>query len=99
MLPKGNAEPQICVGNLLNTWKKEAFYGREKGIPTKQQDMPFSTGLQQLESEAEDMIEEFEPRVAVNEITASEDEESGITLDADVEIINETLDDEEEDYE
>lgn len=96
MLPKGNAEPQVCVGNLINTWKKEAFYGRKKGVPVKQQDMPFSTGEDQIASATEDMIEQFEERVTVNEITVEEDEESGIIINADIDIDNETLDEDEE---
>jgi len=96
MLAKGNADPQVCVGNLVSTWKKEAFYGRRKGIPVKQQDMPFSTAEDQLVSDTEDMINEFEERVEVNDITVNYDEELGTSVNVDVEIINETLDEEEE---
>ena len=96
MLAKGNADPQVCVGNLVSTWKKEAFYGRRKGIPVEQQDMPFSTAEDQLTSDTEDMINEFEDRVEVNEITVENDEELGVSVNVDVEIINETLDEEEE---
>ncbi len=96
MLAYGNAEPQTCVNNLLKTYSKEAFYGRRKGISTIQQDMPFSSATDQLEADAEDMIEEFEERVEVNEVVASDDEDGGIVLTADIDIVNESLDEDEE---
>ncbi len=96
MLPKGNAEPQTCVGNLLATYKKEAFYGRRKGIPTDTEDMPFSTALDQLKVDAEDMIDEFEERVEVNEIIADDDGDGGVLLTADIDIISEAFDEDEE---
>lgn len=99
MLKIGNAEPQTCVNNLLKTWKKEAFYGRKKGIPTSLQDMPFSDAETQLSSDAEDMINEFEERVEVNEIIVQNDNDGGIELTADIEILGDTLDEDEEDEE
>ena len=96
MLSKGNAEPQVCVGNLLATYKKEAFYGRKKGIPTDTQDGPFSTALDELTTDAEDMIDEFEERVEVNEITTEDDGAGGVILNADIDVIGEPLDEDEE---
>ena len=99
MLSSGNSEPQTCVNNLLKTWKKEAFYGRRKGIPTNLQDMPFSSAEEQLTSDAEDMINEFEERVEINEIYTESDDDGGINLIADIDIDNESLDEDEEDEE
>ncbi len=98
MLASGNSEPQTCVNNLLKTWRKEGFYGRRKGIPTSLQDQPFSSASDQLAIEAEDMIEEFEDRVEVNSIEVVENEEDalGIELIADIDIVNESLDEDEE---
>lgn len=96
MLSKGNSDAQVCVTNLISTYKKEAFYGREKGIPTNTEDMPFSTAADQIAVDAEDMINDFEERVEVNEITVSDDGEGGIYLNADIDIIGESLDEDEE---
>ncbi|MCR4834377.1 MAG: early E1A protein [Butyrivibrio sp.] len=98
MLSEGNSDVQVCVNNLLKTWKKEAPYGRNKGISTSFVNKPFSTATDQMISDAEDMVEEYEDRADVNEITAEMDDKTGdITLTADISInTNEDLDDEEE---
>lgn len=96
MLAKGNADPEVCVNNLISTWKKEAFYGRLKGVSTTYQDKPFSTASEQIESDVEELIDTYEERVEVNEVLVDMDEESGILITADVEITNESLDEDEE---
>ena len=99
MLSTGNADPQICVSNLLSTYKMEAFYGRGKGVTTKGTDAPFSSAMDQITSDAEEMLEEYEPRVTVNEAYFATDEDDGMVLVADIDVEETNYSDEEDDDE
>jgi phage baseplate assembly protein W len=99
MLAKGNGRPEVCASNLMRTHKKEAFYGRRKGVTTTTMDSPFVEALSDIKDDAEEMLEEFEPRVSVNEINADYDAENNIVLKADIDISeNEELNNDEDDF-
>lgn len=101
MLSTGNADPQICVSNLLRTRKKEAFYGREKGVSVSGVDMPYSTAEDQITSDAEEMLEKNEPRVLVDEVffTSDDEEERVLMASIDLNVDDYMREDEEDDYE
>ena len=102
MLAAGNADPQICISNLLQTHRKEAFYGRMKGVSSAGVDMPFSSAEDQITSDAEDMLERYEKRVIVNSVYFETDEEDGdfiLAADLDLNIDDYMSKDEEDDYE
>lgn len=102
MLSTGNAAPQICVSNLLQMRKKEAFYGRRKGVSTAEIDLPYSTAEDQITSDAEEMLEKNEQRVIVNGVyfTLDEDGEDPILMaDIDLNVEDYMSESEDSDYE
>lgn len=72
MLSSGNADPDICVGNLLRTKRYEVPFERLKGLSPRIVDMPKDEADQEMIDDAEWLIETYEPRVDIEEIDIDE---------------------------
>lgn len=78
MRSEGNSNVQVCIDNILKTFKSEVPYAREKGINYETLDLPADEAEQQLVEEAELAIDEYEPRVDVDDIDVDSYNENGI---------------------
>lgn len=74
MLAKGNADPAVCVLNLLRTWRGEVPYERLKGVDTSLIDRPAGVARPAMEADAVWTVNTYEPRVTATEaVTAALD--------------------------
>lgn len=67
MLKSGNGDPHQCVENLLRIVRGEVPYDRVRGIDGSIVDMPEDDARIELEQDAKWNIENYEPRIAVEE--------------------------------
>lgn len=63
-----NSAVQVCIENILKTFKTEIPYARNKGINHETLDLPMDEVEQQLIEDGELAIEGYEPRVDVDDI-------------------------------
>ena len=63
-----NSNVSFCVTNLLQTFKTEVPYAREKGINHETLSLPEDEIEQQLNEDAEEVVDEYEPRVDIDDI-------------------------------
>lgn len=68
MLATGNGRPQVCALNLVRTVRGEVPYARAKGIDRALIDLP-STERWRVRSDAQWVVENYEPRVVVDDVT------------------------------
>jgi len=68
MLARNNSDVATCVTNLLKTFRTEVPYAREKGIRHETLSLPADEIEQQLNEDAEECIDEYEPRVDIDNI-------------------------------
>lgn len=64
----GNADPAVCVENLIKTVRGEVPYERVKGISRELIDAPSGTAENEMLSDIQWNIETYEPRVDVDDI-------------------------------
>lgn len=67
MLKSGNGDPRQCAENLLRIVRGEVPYDRVRGIDGSIVDMPEDDARIELEQDAKWNIENYEPRIAVEE--------------------------------
>lgn len=77
MKKSGNSNIEQCVLNLLKTFKSEIPYARNKGINHETMDLPADEIEQQMNEDAETVIDEYEPRVDIDEIEVDSYNENG----------------------
>lgn len=68
MRKEGNGAVEICIENILKTFKTEIPYARDKGIEHKTLDLPADEVEQQLMEDAEAAIEKYETRVDIDSV-------------------------------
>ena len=68
MLNKNNSNPAVCINNLLQIARGEVPYDRIKGISFAKLDGPAAHAADEIDEDAEWMLETYEPRVQVEEI-------------------------------
>lgn len=68
MQANGNGDPQTCVGNLLRLTRGEVPFERLKGLDARLIDRPVSIAADELRADAEWLIENYEPRVSLDDI-------------------------------
>lgn len=73
----GNSAVQVCIENILATFKSEVPYARNMGINHATLDLPADEVEQQLIEDAELAIDEYEPRVDVDNIEMDVYNENG----------------------
>lgn len=69
MLAHGNSAPQVCVLNLVRTFRGEVPYVRTKGIDRSLIDIP-STDAWRLRADAEWVVRNYEPRVSLDDVAS-----------------------------
>lgn len=86
MLKKGNGRPEICVFNLLRTFKGEVCYDRFRGLDPRLIDTPACEKYKMLAS-AEQDIKIYEPRASMDstQVQALMAEAGAFALNATVE--------------
>lgn len=86
MIANGNGKTQRCVQNLLRMFRGECPYERVKGLDPRMIDKPMSSVEPEIRQEAEWLIETYEPRATINNITVSADDAvgGGFVIDADI---------------
>lgn len=67
MLKSGNGDPRQCAENLLRIVRGEVPYDRVRGIDGSIIDIPEDDARIELEQDAKWNIENYEPRIAVEE--------------------------------
>lgn len=90
MRKQGNGDVFVCVNNLLATTRYEVPFERLKGRDGKLIDSPAQAAVDEMEADAEWLLETYEPRVTVNEVTAEIDDNGDVTLTPDIEIEEES---------
>lgn len=68
MKASGNGDPAQCVGNLLRIVRGEVPYERLKGLNASLIDQPSSNATQELIADAQWLLENYEPRVSIDNI-------------------------------
>ena len=86
MKAKGNGDIRTCVSNLLRTWRGEVPYERLKGMDTRNVDRPTSTVRSDVQQDARWLVETYEPRADIQNITAEQtsDHEGGLLVTVDI---------------
>ena len=78
MRAKGNGAPEVCANNLLRMVRGEVPFERVKGLDPRLVDKPMTDTRAELESDAEWVLETYEPRVQFDSIgVAQADTEGG----------------------
>lgn len=87
MIAKGNGTPQVCVNNLLRTFRGEVPYERVKGLGTRIIDRPMVTGNAELRQDADWLIDTYEPRATIKSITMAQSDtvNGGFLITAEIE--------------
>lgn len=69
----GNGNEETCTRNLMRMFKNEVPYCRGKGINQANIDRPVTTVIARLATETRKMIEKYEPRAEVDNVTVKSD--------------------------
>lgn len=84
MQVSGNGLPQQCVANLMNLYQYEVPYNRFKGMDPAIVDMPSDEAEIAAKNHATWLIENYEPRVTVNDIDISYTDENRMIITPDI---------------
>ena len=84
MIAFGNGKPQQCIANLLNLYQYEVPYARLKGMDPSIIDLPTDEAEIVAKNHANLLIENYEPRVTVNDIDISYTEENRMIITPDI---------------
>lgn len=68
MKASGNSRPEFCASNLLQITRGEVPYARTKGLSIASIDSPASQAGDEMAADAEWLLENYEPRIDVNNI-------------------------------
>ena len=80
----GNGKPQQCVANLINLYQYEVPYARLKGMDPSIIDLPTDEAEIVAKNHANLLIENYEPRITVNDIEISYTEENRMVITPDI---------------
>ena len=72
MRATGNGAPQVCVNNLLRTFRGEVPFERVKGLDPRMIDRPILASDAQLRQDADWLVETYEPRAKVKTVTVEQ---------------------------
>lgn len=81
MRASGNGSAQRCAENLLATVRGEVPYDRLKGLDARVVDKPYHEAESLIQQDAEWVLETYEPRGTVKEITVTDGESFGGLFD------------------
>ena len=81
MRASGNGSAQRCAENLLATVRGEVPYDRLKGLDARVVDKPYNEAQSLIQQDAEWVLDTYEPRGTVKEITVTDGESFGGLFD------------------
>ena len=84
MKSSGNGKPQQCVANLINLYQYEVPYARLKGMDPSIIDLPREDAEIAIKNHTSWLIENYEPRVTVNDIHISYTDENRMIITPDI---------------
>lgn len=84
MKARGNGTPQQCVANLLNLYQYEVPFARLKGMDPSIVDMPRDEAEVTAKNHAGWLIENYEPRATVNDITITYTDDNRMIVTPDI---------------
>lgn len=84
MKASGNGTPQQCVANLLNLFQWEVPYARLKGMDPSIVDLPKDEAEVTAKNHVSWLIENYEPRVTLNDVAISYTEENRMVITPDI---------------
>lgn len=84
MKASGNGTPQQCVANLINLYQYEVPYARLKGMDPSLIDLPTDEAETAVKNHVSALIENYEPRVTVNEVGISYAENNRMVITPDI---------------
>ena len=84
MKSNGNGSPQQCVANLVNLYQYEVPFARLKGMDPSIVDLPKDEAEVTAKNHASWLIENYEPRVTVNDIGISYAENNRMVITPDI---------------
>lgn len=84
MQVSGNGLPQQCIANLLNLYQFEVSYARLKGMDPSIVDLPKDEAEVAAKNHATWLIENYEPRVTVNDVAISYTDEGRMIITPDI---------------
>ncbi len=88
MKAKDNGHPQRCAENLLAIVRGEVPYERIKGLDASSIDRPADVAEYAIKTDAEYVLETYEPRVSLNGITVQPSENGQYRVTADIQEVN-----------
>ena len=80
----GNGKPQQCVANLINLYQYEVPYARLKGMDPSIIDTPTEDAETVVKNHVSTLIENYEPRVTINDITIAYSEDNKMVITPDI---------------
>ncbi len=84
MKSSGNGKPEQCVSNLLKLFQFEVPFARLKGMDPTIIDAPESEAITKAKNHAAWLIANYEPRVTLNDINVTFDENGKISVNPDI---------------
>ena len=84
MKASGNGTPQQCVANLINLYQNEVPYARLKGMDPSIVDMPQEEAEVTAKNHVSWLIENYEPRVTVNDVEISYTDDHRMIINPDI---------------
>ena len=86
MKSSGNGKIDLCVNNLLRTFRGEVPYERVKGLDPRMIDKPLAAVELEAQQDARWLLETDEPRANVNEVFLSNSNavDGSFTITADI---------------
>lgn len=86
MRASGNGNIDLCVNNLLRTFRGEVPFERVKGLDPRLIDTPVAEAALEVQQDATWLLETYEPRVTVNAIRKSKSDavNGGLQVTADI---------------
>ena len=79
MKASGNGNIAVCVHNLLRTYRGEVPYERLKGLDPRLIDRPTQSVLPEVQQDARWLIETYEPRAILENVSVTFDEEGAVS--------------------
>ena len=83
----GNGKPQQCIANLTNLYQYEVPYARLKGMDSSIIDMPRDEAEVAAKNHVSWLIENYEPRVTLNDVEINYTEENRMIITPDITVI------------
>lgn len=86
MKASGNGTAQQCVANLMNLFQYEVPFARLKGMDPTIIDLPTDEAEVAAKNHATWLIETYEPRAVVNDITVTHTDENRMIITPDISV-------------